>query len=526
MTSRSAGSAWSRRRGWAVLVTVVVMWAVWRADIGAGSLNARGWSSARGFVEAAAQPDLSLEFLDVVIGGVLTTLGYAVVGTVLSVALGVVGGVLTSETWWRRDVQRRRRGHRPGWWTARAVAAVPRGIHEAVWALFLLQILGRDPLVAVLAIGIPFGAITAKVVADFIDDAARDPFDALRAAGAGRLAALAYAIAPIVTPDVVSYSFYRLECSLRSAVVLGMIGAGGIGYQLALSFQSLRFHEIWTSIYVLVLLSAIVDRWSSTIRNRPTLRLRRWSIMAVGALTALSVHWLELRPATLVSARTWRLGRELIDAIWPPRLPAGGWPTLWSAAVDTLALSILAIVIATTLAWPVAFLAARDGSDPPWRRLVGAMSRLVLLVTRSVPPPVWALVVVFVVYPGPLAGAIALGCYTFGVLGRLAAEVVENADPSPRRALLHLGAPRVSAFAYGTVPIVAPRFVALSLYRWEVTMRETVIVGLVGAGGLGRLLAHQNAAFDLAAMTTTVAALVLLSFTADLVSTRLRGDLR
>ena len=517
----------SRRRTWALVVLGAGLWAFWTADAGVGSFNHAGWPVARELVAAAASPDLSAEFLGVVLDSVAVTVAYAVAGTALSVVIGLVAGVLTSETWWRRDpLHRRGPGIGAGWAAARALAAVPRGIHEAVWALFLLQILGRDPLVAILAIGIPFGAITAKVIAELIDDAAGDSYRALRATGATRLAAMAYSLAPAVGPDVASYAFYRLECSLRSAVVLGMIGAGGIGFQISVSFQALRWNEIWTLVYVLVALSAIVDYWSATVRLHSTPQWRRSSLLAAGVATLGAVLYLRPNPQSLISERTRSLAVDVVGAAWPPRLPRGGFPELLSATIDTLVISIIAIAVATALAWPVSFLAARAPEQGLARSVAGGVARLVLLVARSVPPPVWALCVVFVVFPGPLAGGLALGAYTFGVLGRLKAEVVENADPAARRALTALGAPRSAAFGYGTLPVVAPRFVAMSLYRWEVAMRETVIVGLVGAGGLGRLLSQQNAAFDRAAMTATVLALIVLALGADLLSARMRADLR
>ncbi len=518
---------WNPRRAWTVAVALTVVWALWAANTGTGSINSRGWPLVHEFLTAAVSPDLSADFLSVVAGSVAVTIAYAVAATSLSVLLGLVGGVLTSETWWRRDPQHPRGPSvAGGWLLARAFAAVPRGIHEAIWALFLLQILGRDPMVAVLAIALPFGAITAKVVAEFIDDGARAPYDALRTAGAGRMSAMAYAVAPLVSSDVISYAFYRLECSLRSAVVLGIIGAGGIGFQLSLSFQSLRYNEIWTLIYTLVALSAVVDRWSAMVRTRPTRRRRRWSLVAAVVATVVAVWHLELQPRTLLSERTRNLAVDVVEASWPPRLPSGGWSGLWTATVDTLVISIIAISVASVLAWPLAFVASRRGDDGPFRAMGRAVARLLLLLTRSIPPPVWALIVVFVVFPGPLAGGLALGLYTFGVLGRLDAEVIENTDPTPARSLRMLGASRTNAFAYGTLPTIAPRFVALSLYRWEVAMRETVIVGLVGAGGLGRILSQQNAAFDRAGMVTTVAALVMLALFADLLSARMRNDLR
>ncbi len=138
----------------------------------------------------------------------------------------------------------------------------------------------------------------------------------------------------------------------------------------------------------------------------------------------------------------------------------------------------------------------------------------------------WALLVLFVMFPGPLPGAVALGIYNFGILGRLMAEVVENLDPAPGAALRALGARPASVFAYATLPLSVARFAAYSLYRWEVAVRETVVVGVVGAGGLGRLLEQQRAAFNYRGMLATVVALIAVSVLVDLVSAAARRSLR
>src|SRR5699024_8735317 len=147
-----------------------------------------------------------------------------------------------------------------GWAVFRAGAGLPRGIHEVIWGLFLVSVLGRDPIVGVLAIAIPFGAITAKVYAEMIDESARGPYQALRECGAGRLTCLVYAVLPQTLPGLMSYAFYRFECSIRSAVILGMIGVGGLGFQLSMSFQGLQYGEMWTLIYVLIGVCAVTDR--------------------------------------------------------------------------------------------------------------------------------------------------------------------------------------------------------------------------------------------------------------------------
>ena len=531
--SRRPIGAFDARRVWTAVLVISVAWSLWSAGVGRRALvNPGGWPLMRKFWAAAVHPELSSDFLRATGRSTLTTLAFAVLGTALSVAVGLVGGVFTSETWWRREARRQRLGTRAdvretrvGWYGARGVMSVPRGIHEAVWGLFIVNVLGRDPLVGVLAIAIPFGAITAKVYADLIDESAGAQYDALRATGAGRWASLAYAVFPSTLPDFVSYAFYRLECSIRSAVILGMIGAGGLGFQLSLSFQALKYREMWTSIYALVAISALADYWGSSLRRRGTLRRVRVSIgLGVALVVASVVH---LRPdfGRLFSQQTWSLLGDILGRGWPPSMPADGLRGLIERSIDTLQMSLLAIALGSTLAVLAAFAAARGGATP-LRRVIAFSARVLLLVTRAIPPPVWALLVLFVLFPGPLPGAVALGIYNFGILGRLMAEVVENLDDRPGAALRAAGAGDLAVFGYATVPLSVTRFAAYALYRWEVAVRETVVVGVVGAGGLGRLLEQQRAAFDYAGMLATVLALIGVSLFVDLVSSSARRSLR
>jgi phosphonate transport system permease protein len=519
--SSNAG-LWPRRIA-AVGTAALVGWSLWGALAGEGRLlNPAGLDQVRRFVAASLRPEISSEFLDVVLRASLVTASYALVGTALAVLIGVVVGMLISETWSTAGTVTSRGALRPGLRIVLLAATLPRGVHEAVWALIFIAILGRDPLVAILAIGVSFGAIMAKIVADLIDDRGRDTMHALRISGASRLSAMAYGVAPVIRRDVVSYGFYRLECALRTSVVLGTIGAGGLGFELALSFQSLRYNEIWTLIFAILVLSAGIDWLGSRLRRGPS---RRWLIgwlSATVTLTGLAVAWLRIDPATLVDRRTWTLSADLAASSWPPRLPRSGWPELGRAAIDTIQLSVIAIGLATVLALPISVLAARRPDAGRTFRSVSLATRVLLLVMRSIPPAVWAFVVLFVVLPGPLPGGIALGLYSVGVLGRLCAEAVENADRRPAEALTIAGAGAVAAFSYGTLPTLAPRLASLVTYRWEVAARETVVVGLVGAGGLGRLLAQQNAAFDRAAMTTTIAALIVVSLMIDVAGRLLR----
>lgn len=527
------------------------------------TLNPAGWPQLRRFLAAAVEPAASPEFLRLTWEATLTTLAYAVLGTAMALGIGVVAGVVISETWWRRPPSGRSRrrgrvGEVGGWLASRLVVGLPRGVHEAVWGLFLVSILGLDPLVGVLAIGIPYGAVTAKVYAELLDEAPRGPFEVLRSAGVGRVRALTYALAPLAFPDLLSYAFYRFECAIRGAAILGIIGAGGLGFQLALSFQSLRYDEMWTLIYALVTVCGLADWWSTTLRRRSALptrtiaglpaereghdsvvairpslrrdrRLHTSAVVAV-ALVVVSVWHLGIDVSTLWAPRAQRLASEIATSSLPPDLGAANLARLAALGVQTLEMSVIAAVAACVAGMVAAFAVAggSDRSRPAGAlRRVGAIgARGLLLVARAVPPPVGALLLLFVLLPGPLPGALALALYNAGILGRLMAEVVENLDPGPLGALRSQGASPGQGFVYATLPRTLPRFAAFGLYRWEVTIRETVVVGLVGAGGLGRLLGQQLAAFDYRGVTATVAALVVLTFAVDVVSAAVRRSLR
>ena len=514
----------SAGRAWALGLAAAVIISVWGSGVGAPStVNTHGWAQMGEFWAAAVHPELDAQYLATTARATLTTVAFALLGAGLAVLLGLCGAPLLSESFWGASPHLRwivRARRTVGWWGARLVLGLPRGVHEAVWGLLLVMVLGRDPMVGVLAIAIPFGAISAKVYAEMLDESAASTYGTLVGGGSGRLAAILYGVVPQAWPDIVSYGFYRFDCAIRSAVILGMIGAGGLGFQLALSFQALRYDQMWTLIYALVFVGAVADRWGSAVRSARSRRAHLASLAAGVALMIGSVVVLNPDIGRIFEATTWTSLVDIVSDAFPPEMP-GTWGELVRDCIATLQMSLFAIALASALAVGTAFLAARGGGGPVRRCLSGA-TRLVLLFTRAVSAPVWALLFLFVLLPGPLPGAVALGVYNYGVLGKLFAEVVENLDRRPAAAVRATGAGPITEFAYATMPMSLTRFAAYALYRWEITIRETVVVGVVGAAGLGRLLEERRAALDFSSMLTVVIALLVLSLLVDAVSVAAR----
>ncbi len=498
-------------------------------------VNVGGFNSLWQFIRASSQPDLSSDIVLLTLNATVVTLAYAVCGTFLSVILGAIFGLFCSELWWTEILRTKAR-----FIIVRALLAFPRAIHELIWGLFFVNIWGLDPVVAIFAIAIPFGAITAKIFSEILDETPRQPLKILINSGVSPITAFFYGLFPQAFLNLLSYSFYRFECSIRSAAVLGIIGAGGLGYEILLSLQSLKYNQLWTFFYALFLLNGIVDFASAWLRNqfgcasrldlnlhRQSTKPQKFSFLKLCSLFPIpcslilfSFWYVHPDFTKLWAPRAQRLLGEVIHASLPPNFE--GISALIPLSIDTLSMSILAIALAAIGGLLLAFPAAQTSRSP----VALLAARAILLLCRAIPAPIWALVILYVMFPGILPGAIGLGLHNLGILGRLFTEVIENLEQPPLEALSAQGTPKALVFLYGVLPATMPRFLAYTLYRWEVCMRETVIVGLVGAGGLGRSLTEQLSSFDYRSLIVTLGAFFLLTFLVDWISATVRRSLR
>ena len=547
-----------RRLLTAVLVVGPLAWAVSRSVPPGGDVVNHGGVRLLGDLLASAlRPATGAEFLTRVGEAAVITVVFAFLGTVAALVIGVLGGMLLSDVVWDARPPAPVRALRL---LLRGVLVLARSIHELVWALLLVSVLGLDPFVAVLAIAIPFGAQTAKVFAETLDGVPGGPLAALRRSGARPGPAVAYGLLPGAAPLLLSYAFYRFECAIRSAVLLGVVGVGGLGQELVVSLQSRNWDEVWTLVGTVLLLSALVDLWSGRVRSELAVvscsdwsaghdqdragagrsergvRWGRWSGLLL--LPGLAVAWLVsgVELSGLVSPRTRDLTARLLGDLWPPQLPRGGWSVVTAAVLDTLAMALLAMVVAVAITLLVAPWATRvrhdaAGARPSllggWTRRLGwAAARLLLLVLRSVPPTVWAVLALLALFPGVLPGAVALGLYTGGILGRLVAEAWEDVDLRPRDALRTIGVDRRVAAVAAVAPPSMHQLVAYTLYRFEICVRDTAVVGVVGAAGLGRLLAENLAVFRFPVVTTLLLASFAVSLASEVGGRRLRRALR
>ncbi|MBM3943482.1 MAG: ABC transporter permease subunit [SAR202 cluster bacterium] len=239
------------------------LWSLTGVDWGSPLIHTGGGAAARTFFLALFPPDLSPDFLGVALAATWPTLAYAVAGMTVAVLIGIPLGILASGTVVSSPALRL-----PAALVSRFSLGGLRAIHELVWAVLFVAAFGLSPLAAVLALGLPYGGILGRIYAELLHDVPPEPLRALRTAGASPMRQFLYGRVPLALPDMISYTFYRFECAIRSAAIMSFVGIQGLGYQIQLSLHDLLFRQVWTLLLFMLLLVVLVDQWSSLVRRK------------------------------------------------------------------------------------------------------------------------------------------------------------------------------------------------------------------------------------------------------------------
>ena len=267
------------RRAVLVLIGVAGLWAALELGLDPRGLvpGAGGLKLVGKFLAAALAPAVTYEagfvprgaapLLAKVAGAVATTVAFAVAATSLALVAGAALAVLASNCFWSGRAGGGRVTGRLVYGATRVVVALSRSIHELIWAVLFLSAMGLTPLAAVVAIAIPYAGVFAKVFSEMLDEAPRDTADALRDGGASPLRAFLFGLVPRALPDMTGYAFYRFECAIRSAAVLGFFGIPTLGLFVQQSFANAHYHEVWSYLYAMFLLVVTVDWWSGAVRR-------------------------------------------------------------------------------------------------------------------------------------------------------------------------------------------------------------------------------------------------------------------
>ena len=273
---------------------------------------------------------------------------------------------------------------------------------------------------------------------------------------------------------------------------------------------------------------AVSTHPAPALRDPAWVRRVFWAGVAAVLLVPMLVAT-EFKPWILVEPDNLRITLRFLGDFLPPRVDAEFLALVAREAWRTVAIATAGITLALLLAIPLTLVstAALSVSSLSGRMHVLPFTlrlavRWLLIVLRSVPELVWALVFVRVVGLGPTAGVLAIALTYSGMLGKVYGEILESGETHATSTLLRNGAGRLQAFFYGLLPQNAAELTSYSVYRWECAIRSSAVLGFVGAGGLGQQMDTSMKMFNGAEVSTMLLVFVGLVWLADLVSSGLR----
>ncbi len=249
--------------------------------------------------------------------------------------------------------------------------------------------------------------------------------------------------------------------------------------------------------------------------RRRSSRLRTASFVGVFALLAV-VCLFNILVVDTDWARMGSLG-AVLESIG--RFLAIDWeliPHLIEPILETLMMSALGTTLGALLCIPVIWLGALNITPSRW--IAYPIGRLAMTLSRSIHEIVWALVFVSAVGLGSLAGILALAMRSIGFIAKIVAEAIENVDPKPIEAIRAVGGSRLQVLRYGIVPQVLPATIGVIIFEWDINIRRSAIMGLVGAGGLGLTFHRQMVMFNYPGVTTVILAILLLIILGEAIS--------
>lgn len=424
----------------------------------------------------------------------LSALAYTVAFAVLGTLGGAAGGLVLALGY--------------HWRVVRAGCAFVRAIHELFWALIFLQVFGLSPITGLLAVAVPYAGIFAKVYSEILEEASTAPLQAVPA-GAGRISTLIFVRLTDVWPQIRSYSYYRLECGLRSSAVLGFVGLPTLGFHLESAFSQGAYSLAAAYLFLLFGLIGSIRFWLPVRLLAPAAVLCVFLLPSgrgfeLSNLVRFITH--DIVPAPLrgdVDTSLWAwLSELLVHQAWP-------------GIINTVLVTQVALVATGVLTLLVFPLVSRRFVNLPGR--IGGHA--LLLVLRSTPEYMLAFMLLQLWGPSMLPAVVALALHNGAIIGFLTgrhSELVPLRSDAPRG---------FDRYGYEILPRVYGQFLAFLFYRWEIIMRETAVLGMLGVATLGFYVDSAMAELRMDRAMVLLLITAALNMVIDATSRRLRAGM-
>ena len=486
----------------------------------------------------------------------------ATIETVWMAVLGTAGAIVLSFPL-ALGAARNTSPHPTVRYICRTVISLTRAVPELVLGAVFVSALSIGPLPGVLALAIHSIGMVGKLFADAIEQAAEAPREATISVGATRRQTTRASILPQAMPSMIATALFRLEINIRASTVLGLVGAGGIGFLIQTSLRSLDYEAALGAVSVIFVVVTVVELLSVRIRssilgeaaamaqssrhgwfsqriiardtriNKKSFETRAlsppWTWDRMFSTATISGFLLAFAVAVLTINIDWARTLPLVPRIitvfgdlFPP-----DFSTVRSEMVTGIVESVVIAVIATGLglliAVPLSLLAARNIMT---KRILSTVTRLVMLAFRGIPELIIAVIFVSAMGLGPVPGTLALTVVTASFSAKLFAEALEEVDAAPREAVVAVGAGKIQEFFASVVPQFMPAFTGHFLYILDVNLRSSTVLGIVGGGGIGFLLLNSMRVLEFQTTGAIVMAIFGIVLAIELIGNWVRQLLR
>ena len=526
-------------------------------------------------------PDGATPFSSRLLSNLLNTLRYAFIAMSMAIPLGLLLGLVSSRTWWRQQqcIPFCGRFCCGGIFILiRLFTTFIRSIHKLIWVLLFFSMLGDNPLSACFAIALPFAGTLAKVFSEIIDEQDATTSTHIQSSGGSNLQSFITARFRQALPDILTYSFYRLECAIRASAVLGFVGLETLGLSIQQSFENTYYEEVWSALYLLIATIILFDLIGSLIRKRlnnaPVSHKKSGKSHSLSSLKKSRPRWILLRliPITLgictiaawftgpplnayhSATSRWERTEKFFHQLTPEPLRNSGdsadsiqWAKqLWNergaeALLETLVMATMAILLSAFACYLIVPWASRAiankspfGVRTPKLKLIrglfwwllGLLTRFIFILTRAIPEYILAYILLSLLGLGIWPLVLALALHNFGILGRLWSEIIDNNRTPAAKHIYLKGGSRLQAYTFGIVPANTNRQLLYIFYRWETCVRESTVLGMLGVASLGYHISIESAHLRYDSMLYFILLGTLAIFAADLLSIYLRSRLK
>lgn len=439
--------------------------------------------------------------------------------------------------------------------TGRALTVLARAVPDLVLAILFFRVFGLGAAAGILAMGIHSVGMIAKLYADAIEELDDGPRESVEAAGATRRQQIVAAIPQRLMPQMIATALHRFDINLRTSVLLGYVGVGGIGLAISESLRVLDYQRGMALAFIVLGLCIVIEMISGSIRvallgQRPQ---RRWPWdkrdkagrrQAKAPQQRLTPPWDADRIgrfvsiAVVVAITVWAFGEADLSwsqfwnglgkfpstlALFFPPSTGGAFATMLKELKVTLQIAFAATFIGAVLAIPIGCLAARNVVRNP---VVHGFFRVLIVVIRGIPELILAIIFVVISGLGAVAGTLALAVGAVGLLSKLVADSLEETDTKVQDALRATGATEPQVFFAATIRQAAPAFVAHTLYLLDTNIRSATLLGVVGAGGIGFLLLNAARVNQFQVVTMILILMIIVVLAVEAIAVWLRKSIR